>query len=345
MSIPLVRAQHLIHFIAVLRDIGVPVERELERSRLPVSIEQTPGDYVSFPRALEWVWRSNRDVAIMDLGFIAGCGMSIGALDPDTRRAVIAAPTGLARIAAVADHIHRENSAQKISTRREGGYVRVAFEICGFQTNPFVGFAEWLNIQGIIAIIRSAAGAAWCPAEITFISRVQPSDAALEAYGSTRILTGQPSCSLLVAQIDLARTCIDRQAHPQPQLEGADDPTTPTRTPSGLGEAWDFVTALRAIIRPYLPQGYPNLSLVAEIAGMSERTLQRRLAQCGLTYSRIVEEVRFDIASDLLADPSRNIIDIAHAAGYGNAPHFSRAFRRLTGMSPRDYRRAGRVSA
>lgn len=340
MSIPLVRAQHLIHFIEVLRDIGVPVERELERSRLPVSIEQTPDDYVSFPRALEWVWRSNRDVAIMELGFIAGRGMSIGALDPDTQRAVIAAPTGLARIAAIANHIHRENSAQKIGTRGEGEYVRVVCEIPGFQSNPFVGFAEWLNIQGIVAIIRSTAGADWCPPEITFISRGTPSDAALEAYGNARILTGHPYCSVLVAAIDIAQTCIDRRSKP----DDLKVPLIPSPTPFGLGDAWDFVPALRALIRPYVPQGHPNLSLVAEIAGMSERTLQRRLAQCGLTYSGIVEEVRFDIASDLLADPSLNIIDIAHAAGYGNAPHFSRAFRRLTGMSPRDYRRAGLIS-
>jgi hypothetical protein len=54
-SIPVVRAQHLIHYIDVLRDAGMPVERALERSRLPVSIEQTPNDYVSLPHALDWV--------------------------------------------------------------------------------------------------------------------------------------------------------------------------------------------------------------------------------------------------------------------------------------------------
>jgi hypothetical protein len=80
----------------------------------------------------------------------------------------------------------------KIGTRREGDEVRVVCEIPGFQTNPFVGFAEWLNIQGIIAIIRSTAGADWCPPEITFIPRGTPSDAALEAYGSDRILTVHP---------------------------------------------------------------------------------------------------------------------------------------------------------
>jgi AraC-like DNA-binding protein len=96
------------------------------------------------------------------------------------------------------------------------------------------------------------------------------------------------------------------------------------------------VTALRALIGPYLSQGHPHLSLVADIVGMSERTLQRRLAQSGSTYSQIVQEAHFSIASDLLADSDLNIADIAFASGYDNAPHFSRAFTRLTGMTPRD---------
>ncbi len=98
------------------------------------------------------------------------------------------------------------------------------------------------------------------------------------------------------------------------------------------------MTTLCALIRPYLAQGHPPLTLVAEILGISERTLQRRLAQSGSTYSEIVQETRFLIASDLLTDSDLNIADIALAAGYDNAPHFSRAFKRLTGMTPRDYR-------
>jgi len=270
----------------------------------------------------------------MELGFLAGRRMSIRTLHPDVQRAVIGAPTGFARVAAASKHMHRENSAQKIDTRSEGRNVRVIFEIKGLQSTPFVGFAEWLNIEGIIAILRSAAGPDWCPAEITFVSRGRPSDATLEAYGNAHIRTGQPCSSVLVAAADIAQTCIDRRS----TSDDVKDPTIPPRTPSGLGDAWDFVTALRALIRPYLAQGHPHLSLVAEIVGMSERTLQRRLAQSGSTYSEIVQEARFSIASDLLADSDLNIADIAFAAGYENAPHFSRAFKRLTGMTPRDYR-------
>jgi len=114
----------------------------------------------------------------------------------------------------------------------------------------------------------------------------------------------------------------------------------PPRAPSGVSDAWDFLAALRALIRPYLAQGHPPLSLAAEIVGMSERTLQRRLAQNGSTYSQIVQDARFSIASDLLAASDLNIADIAFAAGYENAPHFARAFKRLTGITPRDYRGA-----
>jgi len=293
----------------------VAVERELERSRLPVSIEETPNDYVSLPRVLAWLWRSRREVGIMELGFLAGRAASLNTLHADVQRAVIRASTGLSRIEALSNQVHQESSAVRIEIRRDGvEELRVVCEVRGFQNSPLVGFVEWKVIAGVIDIVRTAVGPDWCPAEITFVSRGRPSDAALEAYGNTRILTGQPRGSVLVAAADMAQT------------------------PSGLGDAWDFVTALRALIRPYLAQGHPRLSLVAEIVGISERTLQRRLAQSGSTYSDIVQEARFSIASDLMADSDMNIADIAFAAGYENAPHFSRAFKRLTGMIPREYR-------
>jgi len=312
----------------------MPVERELERSRLPVSIEETPDEYVSLPRALDWLWWSRGEVGIMELGFLTARAASLGSLHADVQRALIGASTGLSRIEVLSNRVHQESSAVRIDIHQEGIDRRIVCHIQGFQKSPLVGFAEWKAISGIIGVMRSAAGADWCPTELTFVSRGRPSEATLEAYGNARILTGQRHCSVLVTAADIARTCIDRRF----SWHDVEDPTNPPLTPSGLGDAWDFVTALRALIRPYLAQGHPPLSLVAEIVGMSERTLQRRLAQCGSTYSQIVQEARFLIASDLMADSCLNIADIAFAAGYENASHFCRAFKRLTGMTPRDYR-------
>ena len=94
-----------------------------------------------------------------------------------------------------------------------------------------------------------------------------------------------------------------------------------------------------AVIGAPKKDGNPSVDLAAAAAGTSVRTLQRRLAQCGLTYSHLVQQARFEVAAALLQDPDTKIIDIALSVGYGDPSHFARAFRRLTGVSPREFRR------
>ncbi|MGB5570644.1 MAG: helix-turn-helix transcriptional regulator, partial [Sedimenticolaceae bacterium] len=92
-------------------------------------------------------------------------------------------------------------------------------------------------------------------------------------------------------------------------------------------------------IRPYLADGYPTVELAAELAGISVRTLQRRLSQCHVSYSDLVKHLRFEVAADLLADPRNNVIDAACEVGFSDPSHFSRAFRQMAGVSPREFRR------
>lgn len=57
-----------------------------------------------------------------------------------------------------------------------------------------------------------------------------------------------------------------------------------------------------------------------------------------MSYSRVLDEARYQVACDMLANGDIKIGEIAFAAGYQNPPHFSRAFRRLAGLSPIEYR-------
>ena len=68
------------------------------------------------------------------------------------------------------------------------------------------------------------------------------------------------------------------------------------------------------------------------------RTLQCGLAQSGLSYSRLIQEARFEAAVYLLGDPDMKIIDVAYATGYEDPSNFARAFRQLAGVSPQEYR-------
>jgi AraC-like DNA-binding protein len=82
----------------------------------------------------------------------------------------------------------------------------------------------------------------------------------------------------------------------------------------------------------------------AEIARrlhMSSRTLKRRLADEGTSYTALLAAHRRARATELLRDGALTQDEIALALGYADAASFARAFRRWTGTSPGAYRRGG----
>lgn len=96
---------------------------------------------------------------------------------------------------------------------------------------------------------------------------------------------------------------------------------------------------LRQRLQSLLKDGYPPIERVAEAAGMSLRSFQRQLAKDHLTYSLLIEQVRFETAVCLLQDPTLKLIEISMELGYNDAANFSRAFKRWTGMTPNQFRR------
>ena len=73
--------------------------------------------------------------------------------------------------------------------------------------------------------------------------------------------------------------------------------------------------------------------------GTSSRTMKRRLAVSGTTYRAVVDELRFNEAKELLANTSARVIDVASAVGFDDPSHFARMFRRVGGLSPREFRK------
>lgn len=105
----------------------------------------------------------------------------------------------------------------------------------------------------------------------------------------------------------------------------------------------DIVEILRLMLPSYLDERVPTLAEVAEMAGVSTRTFQRKLSQVELTYSDILDTVRFERASTILRDTDSKIIEAAFASGYTDPAHFSRAFRRIAGVTPRQFREQSRL--
>jgi transcriptional regulator GlxA family with amidase domain len=82
-----------------------------------------------------------------------------------------------------------------------------------------------------------------------------------------------------------------------------------------------------------------SLSLLADRAGMSERSFSRHYAQAtGQTPARAVERLRVEGARRLLSESSRPIKAIARACGFGSEETMRRSFLRLMAVTPQDYR-------
>lgn len=103
-------------------------------------------------------------------------------------------------------------------------------------------------------------------------------------------------------------------------------------------KANDFVFEVQQLITNLLPSGQPKIDAVAQELGMSSRTLMRRLADQGLTYKSLLDEVRRKLALQYLKDRRINLKQIAYLLGYSEASAFYHAFRRWTGSTPVQHR-------
>ena len=72
---------------------------------------------------------------------------------------------------------------------------------------------------------------------------------------------------------------------------------------------------------------------------MSVRTLQRRLAEEDCVFSELVDEVRAELAVEMLRNTEASLGEIAGETGYSAQTNFIRAFKRWTGKAPTEFRR------
>ncbi|MDH1916987.1 AraC family transcriptional regulator [Acinetobacter junii] len=84
----------------------------------------------------------------------------------------------------------------------------------------------------------------------------------------------------------------------------------------------------------------PTLTECAKVLNISTKTLQRYLQQQGVEFNRLKQKISTERAIELLENTSFTITHIAYELGYSNPANFTRAFNKIMGCSPQDYRLA-----
>lgn len=97
---------------------------------------------------------------------------------------------------------------------------------------------------------------------------------------------------------------------------------------------------VRRIRATYLnsPNRFPAAAEIAGELGVSLRTFHRRLAQDGLSYQFIIDEMRRSLSTELLENTRMAIDQVAERVGFADATSFRKAFKKWTDRSPSDFR-------
>ena len=90
---------------------------------------------------------------------------------------------------------------------------------------------------------------------------------------------------------------------------------------------------------------YPAIGSVANALGVAERTLRRQLADEGTSFRKVLDQVRYEKASELLKSTAMPVEQMARQMGYREPASFIRAFQRWSGTSPAAFRRQMRQGA
>jgi AraC-like DNA-binding protein len=99
-----------------------------------------------------------------------------------------------------------------------------------------------------------------------------------------------------------------------------------------------FRVAVENAVASLLPHGKAHAPRIARRLGLSPRTLGRRLAAEGLTFSSVLDRLRADLAGRYLRDKDLSISEIAWLVGYQEVSAFTHAHKRWTGKTPREAR-------
>ncbi len=185
-----------------------------------------------------------------------------------------------------------------------------------------------------MSMFNTLTGRQWNPCSVSFRHKRLADADRLELFFHAPVRFGQSRNALVLPAELLLAKVVNAEAELYEILE--------ERLRDMLARrpvATDLLSGVRRQIAVALPRSHLTVEEVAGALLMSVRTLQRRLAQYGVSFNDLFDEVRRELADRHLRAPDLHLSEIAYLLGYADASAFNRACRRWFGTTPLVYRR------
>lgn len=194
-----------------------------------------------------------------------------------------------------------------------------------------------LDIQmgTLLSFGRTFAELAIAPLRVTLTERPHYHARYAESFGCPALFD-QPHDAIVFGRADLNRPLVSANPHMALLFEEAAE-----RDLRAHGSTQGSTARqVREFLKGQLHASVPDVEAAARALALSSRTLQRRLAEEGVRFTRLVDEARMELAQRYLLGGQTNLTEIAHLLGFSEPNSFFRFFKRWTGTTPASFRRA-----
>jgi AraC-like DNA-binding protein len=327
-GIPLIRAGVLAPTLAFLRRIGAPLERLVERANLRIDHLEDTEVFVPLVFANRLLESAARESGVPDLGIEVS--RHVDPLDLGTYGRLMGQSGTLGRALELSGRLKPAwNSGARVWLTRRGAEIELHHRFVAARGESWEQSVA-VNLMLHLNLLHAVTAGRWRPRRIRLPVAASRVYRDVPMLADARMEFGAP-WTTITFPASLFALPLPRSTAP-----------TPIVVPPFEAPPQEFAGSVRTLVTSLLGAGYPSIGLVADAAGMSLRTFQRRLSEKGVTYDDIITEVRLAEAARSLVDSDRKVVDIAFELGYSDHAHFTRAFRRWTGLTPFEFRQAYR---
>ena len=241
------------------------------------------------------------------------------------------------------DGLNRALNYQRLLTDIAACYLEVANDNASFVLDTKLGnklnhhFAECISL-GIIRFFRSVTNNEFTPTCIDFMF-----DEPLDVSEYNRIF----NCKIRFSQdqtiIHFSSDVLNcKSMHAEPELLRLHEQVAEQHV--AKLEQEDMVFDVRRVIGELLDNQEVSLELVAQKLDMPPRHLRTRLSLASTNFNQILADYRSLLAKRLLVRTNESIDEIVYLTGFSEPSTFYRAFKRWTGLTPVEYRKAKKGS-
>ncbi|SMF62477.1 AraC-type DNA-binding protein [Alteromonadaceae bacterium Bs31] len=224
------------------------------------------------------------------------------------------------------------NNAFYTSFTAEGSHYR--FEVSTTENKKFLHpFGADAGAAAILKMCRMLCGEDFSPVEIYAVRPPSAGMRQLEDLYRRPIHYNSPHASWIIDRFDAERSIASGNSELARINEQIADKALARL------EKNDVAGQVKQYIMEALPSGEVDEHAVASELGLSVRSLQRKLSEEKLTFSKMVAEIRQSLALHYIDESHLSLNEIGYLLGFSEQASFTRAFKRWTGHSPSQYRK------